>query len=78
MRTETELVIKSRRVVPGRLLAGGFETIGDANTSLPDWLLVTAGRRIHGTTGRPPRIAIRNPPRLNLSSLPSGLRVPSG
>lgn len=25
MRTETELVLKSRRVVPGRLLAGGFE-----------------------------------------------------
>jgi NAD dependent epimerase/dehydratase family enzyme len=24
MRTETELVLKSRRVVPGRLLAGGF------------------------------------------------------
>ena len=25
LRTETELVIKSRRVVPGRLLASGFE-----------------------------------------------------
>jgi NAD dependent epimerase/dehydratase family enzyme len=25
MRTETELVLKSRRVVPGRLLDGGFE-----------------------------------------------------
>jgi len=25
LRTETELIIKSRRVVPGRLLAGGFE-----------------------------------------------------
>ena len=25
MRTETELIIKSRRVVPGRLLASGFE-----------------------------------------------------
>jgi hypothetical protein len=25
LRTETELVIKSRRVVPGRLLAAGFE-----------------------------------------------------
>jgi NAD dependent epimerase/dehydratase family enzyme len=24
LRTETELIIKSRRVVPGRLLAGGF------------------------------------------------------
>ncbi|MFM1770411.1 MAG: hypothetical protein RJA22_2940, partial [Verrucomicrobiota bacterium] len=25
LRTETELVIKSRRVVPGKLLAGGFQ-----------------------------------------------------
>ena len=25
MRTETELVLKSRRVVPGRLLDAGFE-----------------------------------------------------
>ena len=25
MRTETELVLKSRRVIPGRLLASGFE-----------------------------------------------------
>jgi NAD dependent epimerase/dehydratase family enzyme len=25
LRTETELIIKSRRVVPGRLLAAGFE-----------------------------------------------------
>jgi len=25
LRTETELILKSRRVVPGRLLAGGFE-----------------------------------------------------
>ena len=25
LRTETELIIKSRRVVPGRLLADGFE-----------------------------------------------------
>ena len=24
LRTETELIIKSRRVVPGKLLAGGF------------------------------------------------------
>jgi NAD dependent epimerase/dehydratase family enzyme len=24
LRTETELILKSRRVVPGRLLAGGF------------------------------------------------------
>ena len=25
MRTETELILKSRRVVPARLLEGGFE-----------------------------------------------------
>jgi NAD dependent epimerase/dehydratase family enzyme len=25
LRTETELILKSRRVVPGRLLASGFE-----------------------------------------------------
>jgi len=31
MRTETELVLKSRRVVPGRLLEGGFEFIH------PEW-----------------------------------------
>lgn len=31
MRTETELVLKSRRVVPGRLLASGFTFL------LPDW-----------------------------------------
>jgi len=30
-RTETELVLKSRRVVPGRLLAAGFEFL------FPDW-----------------------------------------
>jgi uncharacterized protein len=31
MRTETELVLKSRRVVPGRLLKAGFEF------EFPDW-----------------------------------------
>jgi NAD dependent epimerase/dehydratase family enzyme len=31
MRTESELVLKSRRVVPGRLLERGFEFV------LPDW-----------------------------------------
>lgn len=31
MRTETELILKSRRVVPGRLLAGGFRF------DFPDW-----------------------------------------
>jgi len=27
MRTETELILKSRRVVPGRLLKSGFEFV---------------------------------------------------
>lgn len=31
MRTESELVLKSRRVVPGRLLAAGFQF------RFPDW-----------------------------------------
>jgi NAD dependent epimerase/dehydratase family enzyme len=31
LRTETELILKSRRVVPGRLLAGGFAF------EFPDW-----------------------------------------
>jgi hypothetical protein len=31
MRTESELVLKSRRVVPGRLLASGFRFL------YPDW-----------------------------------------
>jgi uncharacterized protein len=31
MRTETELILKSRRVVPGRLVSGGFEF------QFPDW-----------------------------------------
>jgi hypothetical protein len=31
MRTETELILKSRRVVPGRLLADGF------GFKFPDW-----------------------------------------
>jgi NAD dependent epimerase/dehydratase family enzyme len=31
MRTETELILKSRRVVPGRLLAHGFRF------ELPEW-----------------------------------------
>ena len=31
MRTETELILKSRRVVPGRLVSGGFEF------QYPDW-----------------------------------------
>ncbi len=49
MRTETELILKSRRVVPGRLLAAGFEF------QFPDWAgaaaeLVSRGR------------GVRNPP----------------
>jgi NAD dependent epimerase/dehydratase family enzyme len=31
MRTETELILKSRRVIPGRLMSGGFEF------RFPDW-----------------------------------------
>ena len=31
LRTETELILKSRRVVPGRLLRGGFEF------QFPEW-----------------------------------------
>jgi hypothetical protein len=31
LRTETELILKSRRVVPGRLLQSGFEF------QFPDW-----------------------------------------
>jgi transposase len=36
------------------LRAGAFHTVVEANTDLPDWLLSTAGMRIHGTTGRRP------------------------
>src|ERR1039457_4132373 len=38
MRTESELVLKSRRVVPGRLLAEGFQFL------FPDW--PTAAREL--------------------------------
>jgi NAD dependent epimerase/dehydratase family enzyme len=31
MRSETELILKSRRVVPGRLLDGGFDFV------FPEW-----------------------------------------
>lgn len=46
MRTETELILKSRRVVPGRLLAAGFEF------HFPSWRaasqdLVTRWRELH-------------------------------
>ena len=36
LRTESELVLKSRRVVPGRLLAGGFRF------EFPDWSAAAA------------------------------------
>jgi transposase len=36
------------------LTAGAFQTVQEANAELPDWLLSTAGMRIHGTTGRRP------------------------
>jgi NAD dependent epimerase/dehydratase family enzyme len=35
LRTETELILKSRRVVPGRLLNAGFQF------AFPDWKLAT-------------------------------------
>jgi transposase len=41
-------------VVRNYLAAGCFQTVSDANSDLPDWLLLTAGMRIHGTTGRRP------------------------
>jgi uncharacterized protein (TIGR01777 family) len=52
MRTETELILKSRRVVPGRLLGAGFRF------RFPDWPSAAAdlcrrwreGRRGHSTT----------------------------
>jgi NAD dependent epimerase/dehydratase family enzyme len=37
MQTETELILKSRRVVPGRLLAHGF------SFKCPDWPTVAVG-----------------------------------
>jgi len=45
MRTESELVLKSRRVVPGRLLSTGFQFL------FPEWLpaareLVARWRRL--------------------------------
>jgi NAD dependent epimerase/dehydratase family enzyme len=46
MRTESELVLKSRRVVPGRLLAAGFQFL------FPEWPAAArelVGRRRHPT-----------------------------
>jgi NAD dependent epimerase/dehydratase family enzyme len=46
MRTEPELVLKSRRVVPGRLLAAGFQF------QFPDW--PAAARDLVGRWGGAP------------------------
>ena len=60
MRTETELVLKSRRVVPRRLLERGFkfsfETWREAARDLVTGSRVSAPRtaRLHGTPARPP------------------------
>jgi uncharacterized protein (TIGR01777 family) len=45
LRTETELIIKSRRVVPGRLLAGGFKfKFPELHTALEDLARLNARR----------------------------------
>ncbi|CAG0982708.1 Epimerase family protein [Phycisphaerales bacterium] len=51
LRTETELILKSRRVVPGRLLSAGFEF------GYPDWSAAAAElcRRWRAANGRPVR-----------------------
>jgi transposase len=41
------------------LAAGGFETVHEANADLPDWLLRTAGERMHGATRRAAGGAVR-------------------
>ncbi|HEX2190778.1 MAG TPA: TIGR01777 family oxidoreductase [Longimicrobiaceae bacterium] len=53
MRTETELVLKSRRVVPGRLLEGGFRFLfpewdGAARDLCARWRRGEAGLRLDG------------------------------
>jgi NAD dependent epimerase/dehydratase family enzyme len=55
IRTETELVLKSRRVVPGRLLDAGFRF------DYPDWAcaareLVARWRRSHSILGARARL----------------------
>lgn len=46
LRTESELVIKSRRVVPGRLLAGGFQfEFPNLGAALEDLALAASARR---------------------------------
>jgi NAD dependent epimerase/dehydratase family enzyme len=52
LRTETELVLKSRRVIPGRLLTSGFAF------RFPDWAeaardLCRRWRELHGRSLRP-------------------------
>jgi NAD dependent epimerase/dehydratase family enzyme len=45
LRAETELILKSRRVIPGRLLQSGF------NFQFPDWASA-ASDLVRRTTGR--------------------------
>jgi NAD dependent epimerase/dehydratase family enzyme len=51
LRTETELIIKSRRVIPGKLLESGFEfRFKDIRAALIE--LETRGNGCHGTHQR--------------------------
>src|SRR5260370_17075015 len=47
MRTESELVLKSRRVVPGRLLAAGFQFLFPECPAPPPPLVVRLPRTSH-------------------------------
>lgn len=62
LRTETELILKSRRVVPGRLLDAGFEFM------LPEWQAAARDlvRRWPGRGLRNAEIATREPPLVDL------------
>ena len=51
MRTETELILKSRRVVPARLLDRGF------NFTYPDWLGAAADLCRKSTVARDKALA---------------------
>jgi NAD dependent epimerase/dehydratase family enzyme len=53
LRTETELIIKSRRVVPGRLLASGFQF------QFPE--MCGAMQELNGNTAAPASDGGRNP-----------------
>lgn len=46
MRTESELILKSRRVVPGRLLESGYEF--SADDLVDRWRLLRRGNRARG------------------------------